>query len=156
MQGLNIAFGPLALKQQTFPVGSTIRVTVSFSYTVAVNAKVKLKAEPYYTNVTGKHLVDSCVGSTDISLPVALQPANKTATVDFTLVPKASGGIDNGTYGLEVSFEGTDVVADADNVIVVTGNPTDILSSILPLMIVMMMMGMIVPMMGGTEEETTP
>ncbi len=152
MQGL-IVFGPLALKQQTFPVRSNARVTVSFSYTVAVNTPVKLKAGPYYTNVLGKQLVDSCVGSIDISLPVALQPTNKTATVDFTLVPKASGGIEDGTYGLRVWIEDTNAVADADGVLVVTGNPAGFdISSILPLMMVMMMMGVVMPMMEGTEE----
>ena len=153
MQGLDVVFSPLALEPKTFPVGSTIRVTVSFKYTAPATITVKLKAGPYYTNITGKHLVDSCVGSAEVSLlTAALQPVDKTATVDFPLIPKAQGGIENGTYGLRVWIEGTDAVADADNVLVVTGNPVDMLSSILPLMIVMMMMGMIVPMMEGVEE----
>lgn len=151
---LNIALAPLALEPKTFPVGSTIRVTVSFKYTVGATTTVKLKAGPYYTNNMPpfKHMVYSCVGSADVLLlTAALQPVDKTATVDFPLIPKAKGGIENGTYGLRVWIEGTDAVADADGVLIVTGNPVDMLSTILPLMIVVMM-GMIVPMMEGVEE----
>jgi hypothetical protein len=152
MQGLDIVFTPLALEPKTFPVGSTIRVTVSFKYTAPATITVKLKAGPYYTQLGFKRMVDSCVGSAEVSLlTAALQPVDKTATVDFPLIPKAQGGIEDGTYGLRVWIEGTNAVAEQDNIITVTGNPAGFdISSILPLMMVMMMMGMIMPMM---EEE---
>lgn len=160
MQTLEIIFQPMALEQQTFPVGSTIRVTVSFQYVVGVNTTVQLMAGPYYTNLFGKHLVSQCMGKTDVQLTAASTPADKTATVDFTLVPKANGGIDNGTYGLRVWVEGTQALADEDNMLVVTGNPggsTDMFSSMMPMLMMLMMLGMVMPMMqsasGGSEEE---
>ncbi len=44
---LDIVLAPLALEQKTFNVGDTVRVTVSFKYTVGVNKTVKLSAGPY-------------------------------------------------------------------------------------------------------------
>jgi len=122
---LDIALAPLALAAKNFPVGSTIRVTVNFAYTVGADTKVTLKAGPYYTNAVPpfKHLVDSCVGSSDISLPAATTPAAKTATVDFLLIPKFQGGIEDGSYGLRVWVEGTNALAEQDNIIMVSGNP---------------------------------
>ncbi len=152
---LNLAFAPLALAQQSFPVGSTIRVTVSFKYTAGVNSAIALKAGPYYTNILGSHMVDVCVGSADISLPLANTPSDKTETVDFTLVPKAQGGIEDGTYGLRVWIDGTNAEAYQDNVIIVTGNPAaapDMFSSMLPMLMMLMMMGMVMPMMQGGQE----
>ena len=122
---LDIALAPLALAAKNFPVGSTIRVTVNFAYTVGADTKVTLKAGPYYTNAVPpfKHLVDSCFGSSDISLPAATTPAAKTATVDFLLIPKFQGGIEDGSYGLRVWVEGTNALAEQDNIIMVSGNP---------------------------------
>jgi hypothetical protein len=156
---LDIALAPLALEQKMLNVGDTVRVTVSFNYTVGVNKTVKLFAGPYYTNLFGKHLVDQCVGEADVALISASTPAAQTATVDFTLIPKSTGGIDNGTYGLRVWIEDTNAVAEQDDVIIVTGNTgsTDMFSSMMPMIMMLMMMGMVMPMtqkMGeGTEEE---
>jgi len=162
---LDMALAPLALSAQTFNVGDKLRVTVAFQYTVGVNTTVKIFAGPYYTNIFGKNMVDSCVGSADVSLIAASTPADETATVDFTLVPKASGGIDNGTYGLRVWVQGTNAVAEQDSVIIVTGNPsgssmTDMFTAMMPMLMMVMMMGMIMPMTQqmneeneGTEEE---
>ena len=141
---------PLALEPKTFPVGSTIRVTVSFKYITPKTITVKLKAGLYYTTLGIKRMVDSCVGSADVTLlTAALTPVDKTATVDFPLIPKAQGGIENGTYGLRVWIEGTDAVAEADNVLVVTGNPGNTVDMLMPLMAMMMIM----PIMGMVEEE---
>lgn len=154
---LDIVLAPMALEQKTFNVGDTVRVTVSFKYTVGVNKTVRLLAGPYYTNLFGKHLVDQCVGDADVALVPASTPAEQTATVDFILIPKATGGIDDGTYGLRVWIEDTNALAEQDNVIIVTGNPSssDMFSSIMPMIMMLMMMGMIMPMtqqMGeGTE-----
>ena len=156
---LDIALAPLALEPKTFNVGDTVRVTVSFKYTVGVNKTVKLSSGPYYTNLFGKHLVDQCVGDADVALVPASTPAAQTATVDFILIPKANGGIDNGTYGLRVWIEDTNAVAEQDNVIVVSGNSSggDMFTSMMPMIMMLMMMGMIMPMtqqMGaGAEEE---
>ena len=160
---LRLAFAPMALAQHSFPVGSAIRVTVSFTYTAGVNAAISLKAGPYYyPTVAGLQVgpatvVDACVGSHDINLPAASTATEVTETVDFALVPKAQGGMDDGTYGLRVWIDGTNVEASQDDVLVVTGNPaaaasTDIFSSMLPMLMMFMMMAMIMPMMQGNQE----
>ncbi len=152
---------PMALTPKTFNAGDKVRVTVSFKYTAGINTSVKLFTGPYYTNVLGKHMVDPCVGQADVSLTVASTPAAKTATVDFTLIPKANGGIDNGTYGLRVWIEGTNALAEQDNVIVVLGNAeggSSMFTAMMPMLMMVMMLGMIMPMtqqMGeGTEEDS--
>ena len=145
---LDITLAPLALEQKTFSVGDTVRVTVSFKYTVGVNKTVILSAGPYYTNLFGRHMVNACVGEADISLVPSSIPVAQTATVDFILTPKATGGIENGTYGLRVWIEDTNAIAEQDNVIIVTGNPgsSDMFSSIMPMLMMLMMMGMIMPL----------
>ena len=156
---LDIALIPMALSVKEFNAGDTVRVTVSFSYAVGINTTVRLLAGPYYTNIFGKHLVDSCVGQADVSLPAAVTPTSQTADVDFMLVPSELGGIDNGTYGLRVWVEGTNAVAEQDSVIVVSGNTSsgggDMFSSMMPMLMMVMMLGMIMPMtqqMGVDEE----
>lgn len=146
---LDIVLSPLALEPKTFHAGDKVRVTVSFKYVVGVNTTVKMYAGPYYTNIFGKHLVTPCLGQTDVSLVAASTPTSQSASVDFILVPRANGGIDNGTYGLRVWIEGTGAVAEQDNVLVVTGNPSggsDVLSSMIPMLMMLMMLGMVTPM----------
>jgi hypothetical protein len=156
---LDIVLAPMALEPKTFNVGEKVRVTVSFKYVVGVNTTVKLLAGPYSTNLFGKHLVSSCVGQAEIQLPASSTPADGTGTVDFILIAKSLGGIDNGTYGLRVWIEDTNAVAEQDNVIIVSGNTGsgDMFSSMMPMLMMVMMMGMIMPMtrqMGeGVEEE---
>ena len=155
---LDMVLLPLALTPTTFNAGDKVRVTISFNYVVGVNTTVKVQAGPYYTNILGKHLVDPCVGSTDLPLVAASSPAPQSTTVDFVLIPKANGGIDNGTYGLRVWIEGTNALAEQDDVIVVTGNAgsSDMFSSMMPMLMMVMMLGMMAPMMqgmgGGSEE----
>jgi len=154
---LDIVLAPMALASKTFNVGDTIRVTVSFRYAVGVNTTVRLLAGPYSTNIFGKHMVDPCVGRVDISLVAVSTPTPQTADVDFILIPKANGGIDNGTYGLRVWIEGTNAVAEQDNVIIVSGNPTagfDI-SGMMPMVMMLMMLGMVMPMVQGMGEGVT-
>jgi hypothetical protein len=146
---LDIVLAPLALEPKTFNVGDKVRVTVSFRYVVGINTPVKIYAGPYYTNIFGKHMVDPCVGEADVSLIAASTPTSQTASVDFILVPKASGGIDNGTYGLRVWIEGTNAVAEQDSVLIVTGNPSgggDVFTAMMPMLMMLMMMGMVMPM----------
>jgi len=153
---LDIVLAPLALEPKTFNVGDKVRVTVAFKYTVGVNTTVKMYAGPYYTNVFGRHMVDPCVGEADVSLIAASTPTDKTATVDFILIPKANGGIENGTYGLRVWVEKTNAVAEQDNIIIVAGNPGggDLFSPMMPMLMMVMMLGMIMPMVTeGMAEE---
>ncbi len=156
---LDIVLRPMALTAKEFNAGDTVRVTVSFSYTVGINTNMRLLAGPYYTNIFGKHLVDSCVGQADVSLPAASMPTSQTADIDFTLVPKSLGGIDNGTYGLRVWVEGSNALAEQDSVIIVSGNTSgggDMFSSMMPMLMMVMMLGMIMPMtqqMGAGAEQ---
>jgi hypothetical protein len=157
---LDIVLSPMALTAKEFNAGDTVRVTVSFSYTVGNNTSVRLLAGPYYTNIFGKHLVDSCVGQADVSLPSASTPTSLSADIDFILVPNSLGGIDNGTYGLRVWVEGSNALAEQDSVIIVSGNTSsgggDIFSSMMPMLMMVMMLGMIMPMtqqMGTGAEE---
>ena len=170
---LNMALAPMALSATTFNAGDKVRVTVDFKYTVESDATVHLYAAPYYTNILGKHMVDSCIGRSDVTLAATATPLDKTATVDFTLVPKAQSGIEDGTYGLAVwvrtsvstsdpwSIPRPSAVDNQDSVLLVSGNPSsggigDTLTSIMPMLMMVMMMGMIMPMMqgmgGGSEE----
>ena len=156
---LDIALTPMALVAKEFNAGDTVRVTVSFSYTVGINTNMRLLAGPYYTNIFGKHLVDQCVGRVDVPLAVASTPTPQTVDVDFTLIPKSLGGIENGTYGLRVWVEGTNAVAEQDSVIIVSGNTGDggdMFTSMMPMLMMVMMLGMIMPMtqqMGAGAEE---
>jgi len=146
---LDIVLAPLALEPKTFNVGDKVRVTVSLRYVVGVNTTVKIYAGPYYTNIFGKHMVTPCVGQADVSLTAASVPTSQTASVDFILVPKANGGIENGTYGLRVWIEGTNAVAEQDSVLIVTGNPSgggDVFTAMMPMLMMLMMMGMVMPM----------
>ena len=155
---LDIAFAPMALEPTMFNIGETVRVTVSFKYVVGVNTAVKLLAGPYYTNILGRHLVSACVGQSEIQLPASSTPADGSGEVDFILIAKSLDGIDNGTYGLRVWIEDTNAVAEQDNVIIVSGNASgggDMFSSMLPMIMMLMMVGMITPMtdqMGADEE----
>ena len=157
---LDIVLRPMALTAKEFNAGDTVRVTVSFSYTVGINTSLRLLAGPYYTNIFGKHLVDSCVGRVEVSLPAASTPTSQTADIDFTLVPKSLGGIDNGTYGLRVWVEDSSALAEQDSVIIVSGNTGssggDMFTSMMPMLMMVMMLGMIMPMtqqMGTGAEE---
>ncbi|MDD4985478.1 hypothetical protein [Dehalococcoides mccartyi] len=155
---LDLVLTPMALEPKTFNAGDKVRVTVSFKYVIGVNTTVRLFAGPYYTNLFGKHMVDQCVGQADLSLVAASTPTDGRATIDFLLIPKAQGGIDNGTYGLRVWVEGTNAVAEQDNVIIVTGNTSggDMFTAMMPMLMMLMMLGMVMPMvqgMGGEETE---
>ncbi len=153
---LNIALAPLALTPVNFTVGETAQVAVSFSYTVGQATTITIKAGPYSKPLGIQNMVDACVGSVDVPLPVAETPAPMTATVQFPITPSAQGGIADGTYGLKVWVDSPSVTgnssASQDNVIIVSGNPAsmwDTMTAMLPLLLLGMMMGMIMPMMQG-------
>ncbi|MDD4984675.1 MAG: hypothetical protein PHQ43_02625 [Dehalococcoidales bacterium] len=154
---LDLVLTLMALEPKTFNAGDKVRVTVSFKYVIGVNTTVKLLAGPYYTNLFGKHMVDPCVGQADVPLVAASMPTAGSATIDFLLIPKAQGGIDNGTYGLRVWVEDTNAVAEQDNVIIVTGNAGsgDMFTAMMPMLMMLMMLGMVMPMMQGLGGEET-
>lgn len=154
---LDIVFTPLSLTPVEFTVGETIRVDVAFSYTVGVNTSVKLFAGPYSVNLFGKNMVDSCVGQADVALAASSTPAEASASVEFMLIPKSQGGIDNGTYGLRVWIEDTNAEAFQDNLLIVSGNSSsgDMLSGMLPMLMMLLMMGMIMPMTEQMSGEMT-
>jgi len=143
---LDIAFSPLALEPKTFNIGDTIRVTASFLYTVGADTSVTVQAGPYQYKLGILDRIGSCFGSTEVSLPKATTPTEKQFTIDFILLPSAQGGIKDGTYGLIVEIPGTDFNAKQDGVLVVTGNPASIWDMI-PMLVMVMMLGMIMPMM---------
>jgi hypothetical protein len=130
----------MSLSPKTFTVGDTVRVTVSFKYVIGVNATVKLFAGPCYTNIFGKHMVNACIGQADVSLATTSTPTAGSTTIDFLLVPKAQSGVEDGTYGLRVWIEDTNAIAEQDNVVIVTGNPSssDMFSSIMPMVMMLM------------------
>jgi hypothetical protein len=80
---LDIVLAPMALAAKTFNVGETVRVTVSFKYAVGVNTTAKILAGPYYTNIFGKHMVDSCV----------LMPSPSRTTSSSSPVTRPEGSI---------------------------------------------------------------
>jgi hypothetical protein len=164
---LDISLAPLALETQTFNAGDTVRISVSFQYRVGLDTELRLMAAPFYSNLFGNHVVDSCLGQSDIFLEASPEEAEKTAAVDMLLVPKASGGIENGTYGLVVwirpqnsqagpwSLPGPLARAEQDSVMVVTGNSiggSSTLSAMMPALMMVMMLGMVGPMISGGEE----
>jgi len=165
---LEVNLAPLALTTGNFAAGDTVRVTVSFQYRVGVDTSLTLRAAPYYSNLFGKHLVSACVGQTDLLLEPSSEAMEKTAAVDIALTPSSLGGIENGTYGLVVWLRSGNSTADPwtlpsplaraeqENVLVVSGNSsggiTDTLSSMMPMLMLVMMLGMIGPMLSGGSE----
>lgn len=165
---LEVNLAPLALTTGNFAAGDTVRVTVSFQYRVGVDTSLTLRAAPYYANLFGKHLVSACVGQTDLLLEPSSEAVEKTAAVDIVLTPGSLGGIENGTYGLVVWLRSGNSTADPwtlpsplaraeqDNVLVVSGNSgggiTDTFSSMMPMLMLVMMLGMVGPLLSGGEE----
>ncbi len=154
---LELTLAPMDLKAETFTVGDTIRVTVSFKYVVGVNTTLRIMAGPFNTDILGKHMVTICVGQADVSLPATSTLTEGSASIDFSLVPQTNGGIRNGVYGLRVWIEGTSIVTEAQDVIIVTGNTsgggTDMFSAMMPMLMMVMMLGMITPLTQGLGQE---
>jgi len=165
---LEVSLEPLALETTTFQAGDTVRVTVSFRYRVGVDTRLNLLAAPYYANLFGKNIVEQCRGQTELFLEASPEESEQTAAVDMTLVPQSLGGIDNGAYGLVVwlradgstagpwTLPGPIARAEQDNVLVVSGNSsggmTDTFSSMMPMLLVMMLLGMVGPLLSEGSE----
>lgn len=129
-------------------VGDTLRVTVSFKYTVAEKTTVTLQACPYHRVLGVLDRIGGSCGQVNIELERATTPKLTEATVDMPVVPAAQGGVDDGTYGLIVEILGTDVEAHIDDVLVVSGNPPGPFQMI-PALMVVMMMAMMTDVMEG-------
>ncbi len=146
---LELKLGALFTEPKEFSVGDTIRVTVGLEYTVGKDTTVTLRACPYhYAAGFVLDRIGSCCGQNSVDLEAALIPTEKTATVDFYLLPAAEGGIEDGTYGLIVEVLEADTYAKLDDVLIISGNPAGIMD-MLPMLMVVMMMGMMIPMMEG-------
>lgn len=144
------SLGALAAGEQVqLSVGDTLRVSVSFKYTVAEDTIITLRACPYHYTMGVLDRIGGSCGEAEIELERSTTLKLKEATVDMPIVPAAEGGIADGTYGLIAEILGTDVEAHIDDCMVISGNPAGI-TDILPMLILVMMMGMIMPMM---EEE---
>jgi len=144
---VNTSLTALAAGEQVqLSVGDTLRISVSFKYTVAEDTIVTLRACPYqYTLGVLDRIGGSC-GEADVELERSTTSKLKEANVDMPIVPASEGGIANGTYGLIAEILGTDVEDHVDDCLVISGNPAGI-TDLLPMLIVVMMMGMIMPMM---------
>jgi len=131
--------------QVTVAPGDTLRVVVSFKYTVAANTTALLRAAPYAYTLGVLDRVNSCVAEVDVDLPAATTPTAKEATVDIYILSKADGGPTDGTYGLIAEFPGYDLEEHIDNAIIIEGNK-DNWSELLGTVMMIMMMGMMVGM----------
>jgi hypothetical protein len=144
---VNTSLAALAAGEQVqLSVGDTLRITVSFKYTVAQDTIVTLRACPYQYKLGVLDRIGGSCGEADIELERSTTLKLKEATVDMPIVPAAEGGIANGTYGLIVEILGTGVEAHIDGCLVIAGNPAGV-SDILSMAMVVMMMGMIMPVM---------
>jgi hypothetical protein len=144
---IQTSFSALASGEQVqLRPGDTLWVSVSFKYTVAEAVTVTLRACPYQYKAGVLDRIGGSCGSAEISLEATLTPKTREATVAMPIVPASQGGIADGTYGLIVEIEGTDVEQHIDDCLVITGNPASVWDMI-PMMLVVMMMGMIMPMM---------
>lgn len=139
--------GAMAAGEQVqLSVGDTLRVTVSFKYTVAEDTIVTLRACPYQYRLGVLDRIGGSCAEADIELERSTTPKLKEATVDMPVVPASEGGIANGTYGLIVEILGTSVEAHVDDCLVISGNAAGV-TDMLSLVMVVMMMGLMIPMM---------
>jgi hypothetical protein len=150
---LQIGFAPLELAPKQFDVGDTIRVTFSFKYVVAQDTTVTLRAGPYNYILGILNRANASLGSKEVILAKSAEPKEVDESIDFVLQ-----GINAGSYGLIVEIPGTTYSTKADGVIVVAGaaGMGSIFSAIMPMLMMFMMLGMVMPMiqgMGGEEAE---
>jgi hypothetical protein len=148
---LEIAFAPLELAPKQFTVGDTIRVTFTFMYMVGEDTTITFQAVPYQYRLGILDRIGASAGTKELRLATATDPQEVQESVDFTLT-----GISAGTYGLLVEIPGTNYGAKIDGVLVVAGAP-DVFSAMMPMLMMVMMLGMVMPMVtqSTAEEEET-
>jgi len=123
--------------------GDTLRVSLSFKYTVAEAITVTLWAS------LGLGIGRDIESFKEISLEATLTPKTWEGYID---IPIPTSGKNNGTYWLQAEIKGyPETQVRIGNAVVISGMAAGIdITSIMGIMMVMMMMGMIMPMM---EEE---
>lgn len=143
---LNVAFSPMVLEPKQFSVGDTIRVTVSFQYTVAQNTTVTLQAVPYQYKLGFLDRIGASAGKKEVSLMAAATPRTVQESIDFTLKD-----ISAGTYGLLVEVPDTGDQVKQDGLIIVVGAFG--IMDMIPMLMMVMMLGMVMPMLEGEGME---
>lgn len=138
---LQVLFTSLELEPKEFIVGDTIRVTVSFQYTIGTPTTIVLQAVPYQYIMGILDRIGASAGQTELLLAAATIPKDVTTTIDFTLT-----NISSGTYGLLVEILGTTYYVKADSVLIIAGAPPA--PNWISMMMMLMMMGMVVSMVG--------
>lgn len=131
-----------------------LQVTVSFSYRANKETTIHLGG------FIGDPADPAARGWQEVSLPASEDFVSKTSYVN---VPTSAGGIianatPPGTYDLTVLVKESPDVYDmvpACITVIAKAGIMDTLMGIMPMIILMMVMGMIMPMMKGGEEETT-
>ena len=147
---ITLSLSTLAMTPKEFAAGDVIRVTVSIKYVLPQQKTYTLFVVPYTRTLGVPNTIETCKGTAQITLPASLTETTVQRTVDFTLLPKAQGGIDNGTFGLKVGLVDIQAAAYADNVLIVSGNPSSSSwSDMIGIVMMMMVMGMMMPMMNG-------
>jgi len=120
--------------------GDTMRVNVSFKYTVSQATTVTLWAS------LGLGVGRDIEAFKEISLEAALTPKTWEGYID---IPIPTSGKRDGVYWLQAEIQGyPETQTRIDNAVVISGMPAGILD-ILPAMVVVVMMGMMMNVMEG-------
>lgn len=128
-------------------VGETIRVFFSFKYKMPERENVGIWASLYQYTAGVLNRQGKAQTKGTITLDKSIEWKDYSGYIDITI-----GNISAGTYGLIVELPGREnAEAKIDDCIEVAGAP-DILSQILPLVIMVVLMGMVTSMMGEGEE----
>jgi len=121
--------------------GDTLRVSCSFKYTVAQAITVTLWA------ALGIGLGRDIESFKEISLEATLTSKTWEGDID---IPIPTSGKNNGAYWLQVEVKGYDLGRNAgqkiEGAVVISGMGAGI-TDMLPMLIMVMMMGMVMPMM---------
>jgi len=122
--------------------GDTLRVGVSFRYTVAQGTTVTLWAS------LGLGLGRDIESFKEISLEATLTPKTWEGYLDL---PIPASGKKDGTYWLQAEVKGyPETQVRLDNAVAISGMATGI-ADVLPSLMAVMMMGMVMPVMAEAE-----
>jgi len=122
--------------------GDTLRVNLSFKYTVAQAITAVLWAS------LGLGLGRDIESFKEISLEATLTPKTWTGYIDIAI---PTSGKSNGTYWLMAEVKGyPETQAKVDDAVIISGMSVGIMD-ILPTLMMVMMMGMVMPMMEEAE-----
>ena len=147
---VDTSLGALAAGEQIqLSVGDTMRISLSFKYTVAEDMIVTLRACPYHYIAGVLDRIGGSCCETELELERATTLTLKETSVDMPIVPASEGGVADGTYGLIVEILGTGQEDHIDDCLVIGGNPAADggITNILSMAMVVMMMGMMMNVM---------